>query len=129
MQSKFEQVVASYNRARDSGELFDSFYELFLSKSPDIPPMFAHTDFTHQKRMLRESILEMLVYFRTQSGEEEIRRLAERHRKINVKNEHYELWLDALCEAISKHDPEFSPELEQSWRDAFRPAIEIMTRP
>ena len=47
--------------------------------------MFARTDFPHQKLMLRESILEMLVFAQTGSGRDEIKRLAERHRQLNVK--------------------------------------------
>jgi len=77
MDSSFDQVVASYHRARQSGELFDTFYNVFLGKSPEIPPMFARTDFPHQKLMLRESILEMLLFAQTGSGHDEIKRLAE----------------------------------------------------
>jgi hypothetical protein len=51
----FDQVVASYHRARRTSELFDTFDQLFLGESRDIPPMFARTDFPHQKLMLRES--------------------------------------------------------------------------
>jgi hemoglobin-like flavoprotein len=127
MDSQFDQVVASYHRARQSGQLFDTFYALFLSKSPEIPPMFARTDFPHQKLMLRESILEMLVFAQTGSGRDEIKRLAERHRQVNVKAAHYDLWLDALCEALAKHDNEFSPALEQMWRDALKKGIELMS--
>jgi hemoglobin-like flavoprotein len=127
MDLAFDQVVASYHRARQSGQLFDTFYALFLSKSPEIPPMFARTDFPHQKLMLRESILEMLVFAQTGSGRDEIKRLAERHRQVNVKAAHYDLWLDALCEALATHDNEFSPALEQMWRDALKKGIELMS--
>jgi hemoglobin-like flavoprotein len=125
--SAFDQVVASYHRARASGELFDTFYNLFLAKSTEIPPMFASTDFQHQKLMLRESLLEMLVFFQTQSGRDEIERLAERHRRLNVQRNLYCLWLDSLCEALAQHDPEFTPRLEQTWREAMRPGIDVMT--
>jgi hemoglobin-like flavoprotein len=126
MDSSFNQVIASYHRARHSGELFDTFYRLFLGSSPEIPPMFALTDFPHQKLMLRESILELLVFAQTGSGSNEIKRLAERHRQLNVKPFHYVLWLDSLCEALAKHDPEFSPELENLWRDAMQQGISLM---
>jgi hemoglobin-like flavoprotein len=127
MDSAFEQVAASYHRARQSGQLFDTFYQVFLGKSPEIAPMFARTDFPHQKLMLRESILEMLLYAQTGSGREEIERLGERHRALNVTPAHYELWLDALCEALALHDPEFTAGLECKWREAMRSGIEIMT--
>ena len=35
----------------------------------------------------------------------------------------YEMWLDALCEAIRKHDVDYTPELEQLWRKAMRKSI------
>lgn len=43
------------------GQLFDTFYDIFLSKSPDVPPKFAHTDFERQQQMLKESRLQMLL--------------------------------------------------------------------
>lgn len=127
--SPFNQIVASYHRARSAAEIFDTFYRLFLGKSPEIPPMFAHTDFPHQKLMLRESLLEMLMFAQTGSGRDEIERLAERHRGLNVKPEFYDLWLQALCEALAKHDPAFTPELEQLWRQAMQKGIAVMSAP
>jgi hemoglobin-like flavoprotein len=125
--SAFDLVVASYQRARESGHLFDTFYDLFLRKSPEFPPMFARTDFPHQKLMLREFILEMLLFAQTGSAREEIDRLAERHRQLNVKPRHYDLWLDALCEALARHDPKYDAQLEASWRKAMRKGIELMS--
>jgi len=127
MNTPFEQVIASYHRARETGQLFDTFYRIFLGKSPEIPSMFARTDFPHQKLMLRESILEMLVFAHTGSGQAEMRRLGDRHRQLRVKPIHYVLWLDALCEALALHDPDFSPTLEQNWRGAMAKGIEVMT--
>jgi|GEM_PF-4974621 len=125
----FKKVVASYHRARESGEVFGTFYRLFLSKSPEIPPMFARTEFPHQILMLRESLLEMLMFSQSESGGAAIEHLAERHRSLNVKPRHYELWLDALCEALAQHDPEFSVELEQMWRHAMQKRIKLMSEP
>lgn len=126
MNSPLEQVIASYHRARRSNELFDTFYDLFLQKAPEIPSMFFRTDFPHQKLMLRQSLLEMMIFAQLNAGRDEIDRLAERHRQLNVKPQHYDLWLDALCESLARHDPQFSPELERMWRDAMQPGIEVM---
>ena len=126
-QTPFELVVASYHRARETGQLFDTFYNLFLAKAPDVRPMLARTDFPHQKLMLRESILEMLLFAQTGAGREEIEKLGERHRQLNVKARHYEVWLDALCEALNKHDPQFTTELADKWRSTMRKGIELMT--
>lgn len=126
MDSALDQVIASYHRARRSNGLFDTFYGIFLGKSPDIPPMFAGTDFTHQKLMLRQSLLEMMIFAQTTAGRDEIDRLAERHRQLKVQPHHYDLWLDSLCESLRQHDAQFSPGLEQMWREAMHPGIEVM---
>jgi len=89
--------------------------------------MFARTDFAHQKLLLRESILELLFFAQTGAGRHEIERLAERHRQMKVKPHLYELWLDALCEALSKHDPELDESLERLWRKAMQKGIEVMS--
>ena len=125
--SPFNQIVASYHRVRSAAEMFDTFYRFFLGKSPEIPPMLAHTDFPHQQPMLRDSLLEMLTFAQTGSDRDEIERLAERHRGLNIKPRHYELWLDALCEALPQHDPAFSVELEQMRRHAMQKGIKFMS--
>jgi hemoglobin-like flavoprotein len=89
--------------------------------------MFVRTDFRHQNLMLRESLLEMLLFVQTESNRTEIERLAERHRELNVKPAHYILWLDSLCEALARHDDEFNSTLEQMWRETMRKGIEVMS--
>jgi hypothetical protein len=76
--------------------------------------------------MLRESILEMLVYAQTGSGRDEIKRLAERHQQLKVTRAHYALWLDALCESLARHDSHFNSDLERMWRDSMQKGIELM---
>lgn len=126
MVSAQDQVMASYHRARQSNKLFDTFYGVFLGKSSDIPPMFARTDFTRQKLMLRQSLLEMMIFSRATAERDEIDRLAERHRRLNVPPHHYDLWLDSLCESLWRHDPKFNPELERLWREVMHPGIDVM---
>jgi hypothetical protein len=36
------------------------------------------------------------------------------------------MWLEALCEALSIHDPQFNSELSDLWRAALRPGMELM---
>ena len=38
----------------------------------------------------------------------------------------YAMWLDSLCEAVRRHDPEYSAELEQQWRVAMGSSIDAM---
>jgi len=128
--AEVSEVVASYHRARGSGELFDTFYDLFLAKSPEIPPKFARTDFRHQKLALKESLLMMLsLNTGSQEAHREIERLGEVHsrRHWDIRPALYELWLDALCESLARHDPAWRPDLDSQWRQAMRPGITLMT--
>jgi hemoglobin-like flavoprotein len=125
-----DAVIASYHRARETGRLFDTFYDIFLNKSPEIPPKFAGTDFDVQKRVLKESLLLLLsLDSRSAAGRQEIERLGVVHSRQghDIRPELYELWLDSLCEALSRHDPQWAPELDALWRRALRPGIERMS--
>ncbi len=127
MVEQANELMASYYRCRRDERFLDTFYDGFLSKSPAVAQMFAKTDFKLQKLMLRQSLLEMLCFDREMSGtREEIERLGLRHKELRVAPEMYALWLDSLCEAIRKHDPSYTPALEQLWREATHKSIKAM---
>ncbi len=120
-------VTASYYRCRRDQGFIDTFYDRFLAKSPAIAAKFAKTDFKIQKLMLRQALLEMLCFDRGLAGtDEEIARLGQRHKELEIQPEMYVMWLDALCEAVREHDPEYTAELEQSWRQAMLKSIDAM---
>jgi hemoglobin-like flavoprotein len=123
----YDKVIASYHRCRQSSEFFDAFYDIFLGKSFDIAAKFASTDFARQKRMLRQSLFAMLNYYcGIESVREEIEQLGKLNHQLDVRPEHYEMWLDSLCEAVAKNDPEYRDELGEMWREAMRPGIAMM---
>ena len=124
-----DDVTASYHRCRASDRFIDTFYEHFLAKSRAVAEKFRGTDFTRQKFMLRESLLMMLLFNRDDpEAVKELERLAERHsrRGADISPHLYSLWLDALCEAVKKHDPKYEPTLNEKWRVAMRPGIELL---
>lgn len=129
MSVDYEAVEASYDRCLNDTGFFDTFYDLFLVKSEEIPPLFANTDFSKQKQMVRLSVRMMI---RLGEGRTETRqaieKLGEEHssRDLNIHLELYQLWLDALCECVERHDPEYTPELESKWRDTMKPGIDLM---
>ena len=130
MRNLCDEVDASYHRCEKSRGFFETFYRKFFDKSADIPPKFSLTDMEKQKQVVMASVLTCL---RMQSGDEVARmaveEIGERHsrRERDIPPKMYGLWLDALCESIREHDPEYSPDLEASWREAMRPSIEIIT--
>ena len=122
--NEVNELVASYYRCRHDEQFLDTFYDLFLSKSPVVAEKFDQTDFVSQKLMIRQSLLDMLGFDRGLPGtREEIQRLGRRHKELDVTPDMYSMWLDALCEAIQKHDPEYTPELEQLWRESMLKSI------
>lgn len=124
-----QAVLDSYHRCEDSGKFFDTFYEVFFSKSPEIRRRFARTDMEKQKQSAMASVLMVLLL---DTGDvmarQCIAKIAESHnrRGHDVRPELYDLWLDALCEAVQKHDPQCAPELLDQWRQAMRSGIDLM---
>ena len=129
MSVDYEAVESSYDRCLNDAGFFDTFYELFLVKSEEIPPLFANTDFEKQKQMIRLSVRMMI---RLGEGRPETRqaieKLGELHssRNLNIRLELYQLWLDVLCECVERYDPDYTPELEGKWRDTMKPGIDLM---
>ena len=123
-----DAVTARYQRCRASDGFIETFYAHFLKTSRDVVDKFRGTDFARQKLMLRESLLAMLL-FNLGSGDAraELKRLAERHsrRGVDIPPNLYELWLDALREAVEEHDPKFTAQLGERWRDAMCAGIEL----
>ena len=114
MQSDLDDVTASYHRCRARQTFVDDFYKIFLAKSPEIAAKFRNTDMERQKLMLRQSLLLMLSSnIRPDETREELERLAERHSRhgVDIPPAMYDSWLDALCEAVQRNDPEYTPAL------------------
>ena len=124
-----KDVMESYYRCEDSNGFFDTFYDVFFSMSPEIPKRFANTDMAKQKQVVMASLLMCL---RLRSGEPQARRaveeIGESHSRQghNIPPELYGLWLDALCEAVKRHDRLYSPLLAMKWRNAMQDAIALI---
>ena len=122
-------VLDSYHRCEASEGFFTTFYKIFFTKSPEIPPKFAHTDMEKQKQIVMASLLWLL---RLEQGDpiarSEVANIGGTHNRSghNIAPWMYELWLDALCETVAQHDPQFSPELEKLWRREMRHGIELI---
>ena len=122
-----DEVTESFHRCRRDERFLDTFYDLFLATSSEIADMFSDTDFRMQKTMLRESLLMVLCFnLGMPDTRDEVRRLGQRHRDMGITAEHYGLWLDSLCEAVKRHDDQYTPELDRRWRQAMQPAIDEM---
>ena len=124
-----KDVMESYYRCEDSEGFFDTFYEAFFSKSPEIPQRFINTDMEKQKQIVMASLLMCL---RLPSGDPQARQAVEEigethsRRGKNIPPEWYDFWLDALCEAVRRHDRFYSPLLATKWRNTMQAAIALI---
>lgn len=125
-----DEVMQSFNRVRNDG-LAERFYEILLEADPRIRPLFKNTDFKRQRDLLIHAIVMLIEYAEGKPlGEMAIRRLGELHsrRKMNVTPDLYPIWADAMIDALAQLDPEFSPDLEQKWRNVMQKGIAMMVR-
>lgn len=132
MKDYVELFDQSYKRMlefkEDKKKFLDRFYEIFFSKSDEIAELFKHTHMTAQKTMLQDSLFYMRDFYLHRKENEYLQRLAKVHSKSgkNIPPEFYDIWLDSLLEAVSEYDPEFSEDIELSWRIALSPGITYM---
>jgi hemoglobin-like flavoprotein len=102
---------------------FDRFYDIFLSKSPRIANMFSRTDMSRQATMLRRSLYEFVTFYVTGQVNEEMRRIAGLHQRLDISADLFDLWLDALVETVAEVDEECTELIEFAWRLAMAPGI------
>ncbi len=122
----------SYGRViesrKDGEDLFDTFYRIFLAKSPEIGAKFKGTDMARQKEMLSDSLVHMLNFFVTRTARnnlQELARLHNRHER-NIPPRMYDLWLDSLVEAVGTHDTTFNDDVNLAWRVLMAPGVAYM---
>ena len=70
----------------------------------------------------------MVDFYRTRVPTPSLQKLAEihSHRGHDVLPEFYDLWLDSLVAAVSRHDAGFNDDVELGWRIALSPGICFM---
>jgi hemoglobin-like flavoprotein len=125
----YHAVKASFDRCGESDGFYDMFYDTFLAKSPDIPALFARTDFRKQKLLLKATIVIMVRHrIDDERARQALAKVAQTHNRsgYNIKPELYRLWLDSLCETVRQHDPEFTSDLEVQWRERMQEGIGVI---
>jgi len=119
----------SLDRCLADAGFLDRFYQHFMDSSPAIAERFVDTDFEKQKGALTQSLYLMVLAM--QGGAAAIAYLdqvARRHGRteLNVEPQLYDIWLECLIRTVREHDPEFSDEIEQSWRQTMKFGIGLM---
>jgi hemoglobin-like flavoprotein len=123
--------LASLRRCLAAPGFLENFYESFVASSEEVREKFRHTDLKRQARMLEDSLYVLAVAVQ---GEEnspargDLPRVAARHSRhdLDIRPGLYDLWLECLLEAVRRHDPQITPEIEGAWRTTLGSGIEYM---
>jgi hemoglobin-like flavoprotein len=131
-QEQVDAFRASLNRCLAAPDFLRRFYELFVESSDEVREKFRNTDFPRQTRVLADSLYMMAVAAQLENDSlawGEMARLAKRHSRdeLDIRPGLYDLWLDCLVKAASRHDPEFSPAIEAAWRDTLAVGIRYLS--
>jgi hemoglobin-like flavoprotein len=125
-----ESVRSSFERCEAAGDIGETFYGIFLKKSPEIADLFANTDFKKQRKHLRASVF-LLVNRNVEEpkAKEVLEGIGRSHNKSNldIRPELYGIFLESLCETVKEMDPQWSEELDSSWRQQVLPGVHIIT--
>jgi len=122
-----DRVMQSYGRCCASPTFFDDFYQNFLAASPKIREKFAGTDMPAQKQLLRQGILNLVMYARGMP-DTKLRALGASHSRegFDIRPELYDIWTEALLDTIARHDGQFAEPLRHDWRTVLGKGIEVI---
>src|SRR5690554_1061651 len=120
-------VFQSYGRCCRKDEFFVDFYDFFMASSEAIRARFANTDMPAQRHLLRNGVMQIILVARGMS-DRKLRDLGESHsrKRMDIKPEWYALWEEALLKTVRAHDSEWTPELQQAWREVLKPGIDLI---
>lgn len=121
----YERVLATEKNGKT---FFDSFYDCFIGSSAQVAEYFKNTDMERQKEMLKKSFYALFVFYATNSADDYLEKIAERHSKrgLDIRPELYDLWLENLMKTVKEFDPMFNDDVELSWRLVLSTGITYM---
>ncbi|TQV86302.1 globin [Exilibacterium tricleocarpae] len=130
---QFEEIFdASYERVLrvelEGRFFFDAFYENFIDSSPEVRDKFKNTDMDRQRKMLKKSFYSLVVFYATNSVDDYLVKVAERHNRenIDIRPGLYDLWIESLIFTVAQYDPDFDETVELAWRLVLATGITYM---
>jgi hemoglobin-like flavoprotein len=108
-----------------STPFFESFYRHFLADQ-QIADAFRQTDMNRQVSMLRKSFFHLVAFYVSHEPSAELARIAQIHNRLGIAGGLYDLWLDALVNAVGEFDPQCDQATELAWRWALTPGLTYM---
>lgn len=115
VQDSFEKIAAM------GTSVAEIFYEEFFALDPSMRAMFNGNMEDHQRKLLAALAFIARSLHAPEKFLADVEKLAVRHIGYGVRMEHYNHFGNALLRTLKRTlGPEFTPELCDAWRDAFR---------
>ena len=88
---------------------------------------FTNTDMPAQKLLLRQGILNLVLFSRGLPPTK-LQALAKSHSRENldIQPHLYTFWVDALIHTVERHDKQATAETSRAWRDVLSKGIEVI---
>lgn len=117
-----EMLKQSFTMVAPQKEAFaHSFYERLFSYYPATKPLFANTDMKRQEGSLMATLA--VVVSAVERGDNllpTLHQLGAKHQRYGAQPEHYPLVGGILLETFNEYlGPKFTPEMQDSWSQAF----------
>lgn len=106
-----------------------SFYDRFISRSPEIARLFEGVDLDQQAEMLTSALLSVQLNYahRLKAVRRYLRVLGKRHFGKNIPKEFYPDFRECILETLSEfHGKEWDDYLAREWHDALEIAFGVM---
>jgi hemoglobin-like flavoprotein len=124
------EMHASIQRILEAkDELGTMFYERLFAAHPEFQQYFERVDFQRQNSLLVTGlmIIEAHATRPTPATETYLQYLGTRHHDMKVPKHLYDAWVETMLQTMHEfHGQEWSSDLEQQWRRAFRVAVDTM---
>jgi nitric oxide dioxygenase len=112
-------------RAKD--ELGTMFYKRLFAEHPEFKRYFDDLDLQRQNRLLATGlmIIEADATRPTSAIEVYLQHLGTQHHDMKIPKHLYDTWVETMLQTMQEfHGQEWTSDLEQQWRRAFRAAVD-----
>ncbi|MCG7950164.1 MAG: globin [Candidatus Thiodiazotropha endolucinida] len=126
-QHNLEIFNRSLQRVTSSPAFFDCFYDKFINQSDEISRFFKNRDMAQLKKKLRETLFMLAETAEGRPGLTlYIEMLGRIQKRLNVQRKHFNMWEEALLEAVKIYDDEYDDEVLAAWLYVIDEVIETM---
>ncbi|MCO4782651.1 MAG: globin [Candidatus Cloacimonetes bacterium] len=129
MQSTPQLFNDSWDRIQTNNKQFIScFYHYLIANSEEITQIFVNSKIQEPEKLLHTSILYIVTFSTAKLPEKSLQRVKTIHEKLNISDDHFNLWMESLICAVKVWDPKFSPEVETAWLKTFKLGLDFMKK-